>query len=116
MKAARPALAYRLALTEDEQSELIYDDARQISVDVHGEPVIKLGLDRIETLAERDSHQPSTSTRAARDPGDLDATFGDGQIVAETRTLTEADRDRDTDDPDTEASFGDDLVTGVVGF
>lgn len=116
MKALRPALAYRLERTTDEPNNLDYDETRQISVLSDGTPAVTLPGARIQTFAERDRPEPSTMTKAARDPGDLDALAWPLPSLAATATETRAQRDTDDDQPDPRESFADDLVTGTVAF
>jgi hypothetical protein len=116
MKATRPALAYRFERATDEPSSLRYSEALQISLLSDGTPAVTLPGSRIETFAERDRPEPSTNTRAERDPGDLDGVAWPPSQTAETKTLTEASRDRDDDGSDPDESFADDLVTGIVAF
>jgi hypothetical protein len=115
MNATRPALAYGLTRTEDEPSTLNYNEELQLSVDNHGNPVITLPCAGVETFAETDKPQPTTDTRAERDPGDLDGAAWPLQPAA--GILTEAARDHGDDEPpDPDESLADDLVTGIVAF
>lgn len=116
MKATRPALAYRLERSTDEPATLKYDEAQQISVRSDGTPAVTLPGARIQTFAERDRPEPSTITKAARDPGDLDALALPLHDLAATATATRAGRDTDDDQPHPRESFADDLATGIVAF
>jgi hypothetical protein len=98
MKATRPALAYRLERITDELATLEYDEAQQISRLPDGNPAVVLPGAEIKTFAERDRPEPSTSTEASRDPGDLDALAWPVSLAA-TATETRAGRDTDDDEP-----------------
>ncbi|MFZ0180284.1 MAG: hypothetical protein WAL84_10510 [Candidatus Dormiibacterota bacterium] len=116
MNAIRPALAYRLERSTDQPPTLDYDEAQQISRLSDGTPAVVLPRAEIQTFAERDRPEPSTSTKAARDPGDLDALAWPTRDLAATATETRAGRDTDDDQPHPRVSFADDLVTGIVAF
>jgi hypothetical protein len=116
MKATRPALAYRLERTTDDPATLKYDEVRQISLLSDGSPAVSLPGTSIQTFAERDRPEPSTITKAERDPGDADALAWPLHHLAVTATETRAGRDRDDDQPEPSESLADDLVTGIVAF
>ena len=105
MKRTRPALAYRLERTTDEPATLKYDEARQISLLSDGTPAVRLPGTRIQTFAKRDRPEPSTNTKAARDPGDLDALAWLLHDLAAVATATRAGRDKDDDQPHPRESF-----------
>jgi putative ATP-grasp target RiPP len=111
----RPTLAYGLSRIDDEATPLVYDEVLQVSVLDDGTPAIGMSASGTETFTDREPDQPSTSTRAERDPGDVDGAAWFMPLLA--KIFTEADRDKGDDEPaDPDELYADDLVTGVVAF
>ena len=89
----RPALARYLHNAPDETGGYIYSEQLQVSLWADGSPVVGTSSDETGTFAERDTPEPSTSTRAESDPGDIvDASLWQRRRGLRL-TATEAGRD-----------------------
>jgi hypothetical protein len=93
LSAVRPALARYLRRSPDETAAYTYSEELHVSVWGDGSPVVATSSDETGTFAERDTPDPSTSTRAERDAGDV----VDASLSQRRRqlgwTATQAERD-----------------------